>query len=118
MRPGALLLLAALVAAGCGDEGEEQPADKPTCTAALTTKAVKADGLSALLATAADQGSKDVLKGMVADECCQVCPTSAATARPLVADMEACVTCAGGYSGGNPATHISNCTTQVCPLAP
>lgn len=112
------LLIVALLAAGCGDDGAEKPADKPTCTATLTTKAVEADGVAALLATAADQGSKDVLKGMVADECCQACPTIAATARPLVTDMEACVTCAGNYSSGNPATHISSCTAQVCPPAP
>jgi cytochrome c5 len=107
----AILLTLALALAACGDD---DGGSKPTCTSDQTKQLTSAADLSKLLATAVDQASKDALTDMVASRCCQLCPAGSATQRPLLEDTEACIKCAGGYSGGNPADHVEGCAANVC----
>lgn len=106
-----------LALAGCGDgDGGEAPKPKPTCTTEGTTQFAAASDLSKLLAAGVDQASKDALRSMVIDGCCPYCSSDSITERPLVVDMEACVACAGTYTDGNPADHVSACAKQLCKL--
>ena len=110
MRYRMAVLVLALASCGNGD-GEEA---KPTCTTEQTTQLVADSDLSKLLAAGVDPASKDALKSMVIDACCPFCGNDSVTERPHVVEMEACVACAGTYSGGNPADHVSACGNQVC----
>jgi hypothetical protein len=102
-------------ACGSDDNKTEPDASKPpTCTPQNTEELTTSNDLSKLLAVAADEPSKEALRSQVVSECCPPCPTGSATERPLLSDAETCVTCAGGYSGGNPADHVRSCATNVC----
>lgn len=110
------LLLALIGACGSDDTEKQTDAGNPvvTCTAQKTEEVATSDDLSKLLAVAADQTSKDALRSQVVSECCPPCATGSATERPLLSDTEACVKCAGDYSGGNPADHVNSCAANVC----
>jgi hypothetical protein len=110
MRLAILGTFLALVA--CGDDNGN--GSKPTCTSEQTEQLVAEADLSKLLAAVNDQPSKDALSDMVASRCCQLCKAGSATQRPLLADAEACIKCAGGYSVGNPADHVEGCAANVC----
>ena len=108
-------LLLALSLAHCGADEAAKP---QTCTREGTAELVAAAEMSKLLAAAVNEETAAVLMQAVAAECCRFCPGGAADRRPRLADAEACITCAAGYPGGDPAAHVTGCSATVCDAAP
>jgi hypothetical protein len=111
---GLVLVLGLIAACSSDSNGQDSGPPAATCTPQNTEQAVDSSDISKLLAAAVDQPSRDTLRAVVIESCCPECPGGSANDRPLLADTETCIQCAGNYSAGNPADHVKTCAASVC----